>query len=130
MLLLLESTNQMLVLFESTNQKRVFTCCLQTQHVYLRVAVAHVADNAPVLHLVHVVPRHHVLVPGGGDHNVHLPHHLRQLHHLEAVHASLERADWVNLCHVDHASHVLERLATPLPHLSIPTHHDLQPEKP
>ena len=43
---------------------------LQAQHVNLSVAVAHVADNAAVLHLVHVVTGHHVLVPSCRDHYI------------------------------------------------------------
>ncbi len=45
---------------------------LEAEDVYLCVGVAHVAHNTPVLHLVHVVSRHHVLVARRGDHNIHL----------------------------------------------------------
>jgi hypothetical protein len=46
--------------------------CLETEYVHLCVGVAHVADDAAVLHFVHVVSRHHVLVARGRDHNINL----------------------------------------------------------
>ena len=46
--------------------------CLEAEHVHLCVGVSHVAYDAAVLHLVHVVPRHHVLVTRCRDHNIHL----------------------------------------------------------
>ena len=42
----------------------------QAENVNLSVAVAHVADNAAILHLVHVVAGHHVLVPSCCDHYI------------------------------------------------------------
>lgn len=45
---------------------------LEAKDVDLCVGVAHVTDDAAVLHLVHVVAGHNVLVPGGGDHDVDL----------------------------------------------------------
>ena len=56
--------------------------CLQAQHVNLRVAVAHVADNAPILHLVHVVAGHHVLVSSCRDHYINTLDYLCQFHNL------------------------------------------------
>lgn len=48
-------------------------------HVDLRVAVAHVADAASVLHALHVLARHHALVPGRRYHYVYLPYHLKPI---------------------------------------------------
>ena len=51
---------------------------LETEHVYLCVAVAHVTDDTTILHLVHVVPGHNVLIAGGRDHDIHLLHNLSE----------------------------------------------------
>ena len=55
---------------------------LEAQHVDLSVTVAHVADNAPVLHLVHVVAGHHVLVSSCRDHYINTLDYLCQFHNL------------------------------------------------
>ena len=57
-----------------------------THHVNLRVRVAHVTEQGPVLHPVHVVAGDDILVPGGRDDDIHLTDHLAHLHHTETVH--------------------------------------------
>ena len=102
---------------------------LQAQHINLSVAVAHVADNAPVLHLVHVVTGHHVLVSSCRDHNINALDYLCQFHNLsekqtwhksanyflghiiqrfsslannlKTIHASLKRTNRINLSDID-----------------------------
>merc|ERR1719234_799421 len=98
---------------------------LEAEHVDLGVAVAHVADNAPVLHLVHVVPGHHVLVAGCRDYDVNALDNLCQLHNLKTIHASLKRTDRVNLSDIDHAPKVFQGLAATLSNLTIPCHKNL-----
>lgn len=51
--------------------------CAQRVHIHLGVAVPHVADDAAVLHALHVVARHHALVASRRYHDVHLPYHLQ-----------------------------------------------------
>ena len=62
-----------------------------THDVYLSVRVSHVADDAAVLHLVHVFSGDDILVAGGGDNNVHLADHFTKLHRPHTVHAARQR---------------------------------------
>ncbi len=98
---------------------------LERHDVDLGVGVSHVADDAAVLHLVHVLAGDDALVAGGRDDDVHVLDDVLELDHLIAVHAGLERADRVDLGHVDHAAHGLQALGAPLANLTVATDNDL-----
>mmetsp|Transcript_2057 Transcript_2057/g.4187 ORF Transcript_2057/g.4187 Transcript_2057/m.4187 type:complete len:421 (+) Transcript_2057:240-1502(+) len=75
---------------------------LELRHLDLVVEVANVADDGVVLHLRHVLAGDDVFVAGGGDEDVGivLLDAVLECVDLVALHASLQRADRVDLRHV------------------------------
>ena len=85
--------------------------------------MANIADYGLILHLLHVLYRDHVAVPGGGNKDVALFYRLFHRGYLESFHRCLQCTDGVNLGD-DHARAVgTHRLRAPLPHVAI-TQHD------
>merc|ERR1712232_300365 len=70
----------------------------QLCHFNFIVEVTNVADDCVVLHLLHVIDSDDFEVTSGRRENVNLANHGLQGYNLEALHACLQRADWVNLC--------------------------------
>merc|ERR1712054_124532 len=70
---------------------------LQILHGNLIVEVANVAHNCIVLHLLHVLQCDDLEVASGRCEDVNLSHNLFNGHHLEALHASLQGTNGVNL---------------------------------
>merc|ERR1719149_534763 len=71
---------------------------LQAVHVDLVVKVPDVADNGVVLHLLHVLQSDDLEVACARDKDVNFTYNGLQGCHLESLHASLQRADGVDLC--------------------------------
>merc|ERR1739844_727906 len=78
--------------------------CFQFSHLNLIVKMANVAHNGIVLHLLHVLESDDLEVARSRRKNVHLPDYRLQSDNLEALHARLERTDWVNLSDQDTGS--------------------------
>jgi len=53
--------------------------------------VAHVAHDASVLHLVHVLARDHIFIARRCNNNVYISNDFIELHHSEAVHAVMRQ---------------------------------------
>mmetsp|Transcript_46588 Transcript_46588/g.118141 ORF Transcript_46588/g.118141 Transcript_46588/m.118141 type:complete len:403 (-) Transcript_46588:61-1269(-) len=70
---------------------------LELCHLNLVVEVANVADDSIVLHLLHVLQCDDLEVARGSREDVDLAHHGVQGHDLEALHASLQSVDGVDL---------------------------------
>merc|ERR1719146_22631 len=74
---------------------------LESFHLNLIVEVTNVTNDGVVLHGLHVLQSDDLEVSCGGYEDVCLAHHGLHLHHLEALHASLQCADWIDLCDHD-----------------------------
>ena len=72
-------------------------CADEASHVDLIVKVTNVANDGIVLHLAHVLGHDDVLVAGGGDEDVGSSQDILHGSNGEALHASLQSADGVNL---------------------------------
>merc|ERR1719235_425310 len=71
---------------------------LESFHLNLIVKVTNVTNNGIVLHGLHVLQSDDLEISCGGYKDVCLAHNGLHLHHLEALHASLQCADWIDLC--------------------------------
>ena len=95
---------------------------LEVLHGNLVVKVPDVAHDGVVLHLLHVVQRDDLEVASGRSENVHLTNHLLGGHHLEALHARLQRANGVNLCDQHAGACTPHSKSAALAHISIACH--------
>mmetsp|Transcript_31344 Transcript_31344/g.72943 ORF Transcript_31344/g.72943 Transcript_31344/m.72943 type:complete len:387 (-) Transcript_31344:305-1465(-) len=91
---------------------------LEQLHLDLVVEVANVAYDGVILHLAHVLERDDVLVAGSGDEHVRRGNDVLHRHDLVAAHASLQRADGVDLGDVNDGSLRLHRLGRTLAHVA------------
>src|SRR5262249_9116652 len=83
------------------------------------VEMADIADDGVVLHLVHVNPRDHVHVAGGGDEDVAEFAGVVHGDDLEAFHAGLQRADRIDLGDVDGGASGAKGLGTALADVAV-----------
>ncbi len=81
----------------------------QRRDLDLRIEVADVADDRPVMHLAHVVEGDDVDVAGGGDENVGARRGFVHRRDLVALHRRLKRADRVDFGDHDPAAGVAQR---------------------
>jgi hypothetical protein len=58
-----------------------------TYNINLRVGVAHVAYNTPILHLIHVLSCNNILIASCCDDYVYVTYHLIQFHNSKTIHA-------------------------------------------
>merc|ERR1719394_412908 len=70
----------------------------QVLHLDLVVEVSDVAYDGVVLHLLHVLQGYDLEVARGCGEDVDLTDHALHCHHLEALHASLQSTDRIDLC--------------------------------
>ena len=95
---------------------------LQVLHGNLVVEVADVAHDGVVLHLLHVLQGHDLEVARGRGEDVHLTHALLDGHHLETLHARLQRADGVDLRDEHSCTCATHGKGTALAHVSVAGH--------
>ena len=91
---------------------------LEAEHVDLVIEVADVTDNRVVLHLRHVRRRDDVLVASRRREDVDVLDYRLHADNLVPLHARLQRADRVDLRHVDDAACRLERRGAALANIA------------
>mmetsp|Transcript_8468 Transcript_8468/g.11930 ORF Transcript_8468/g.11930 Transcript_8468/m.11930 type:complete len:215 (+) Transcript_8468:373-1017(+) len=92
----------------------------QLLHFNLVVKVADVSDDRVVLHHRHQPLGNDALISRSRYEYIARFHHRLKPHHAEPFHGSLQRADRVNLSHVNDRPCRLHRLCTPLPNIPVP----------
>mmetsp|Transcript_14139 Transcript_14139/g.37449 ORF Transcript_14139/g.37449 Transcript_14139/m.37449 type:complete len:510 (+) Transcript_14139:196-1725(+) len=95
---------------------------LNAGHVDLVVEVTDVTDDGVVLHLLHVRKRDDVEVARGRGEDVDLTHNGLHRHHLEALHAGLQRADRVDLGDEHAGTRTAQREGAALAHIAVAAH--------
>merc|ERR1712066_362770 len=95
---------------------------LESSHVDLVVKVPDVADDGIVLHVLHVGKGDDVEVASCRSEDVDLPHNILHANHLKALHASLQRADGVDLSDQDTGASSPQGVSTSLAHIAIAAH--------
>mmetsp|Transcript_71842 Transcript_71842/g.232493 ORF Transcript_71842/g.232493 Transcript_71842/m.232493 type:complete len:298 (+) Transcript_71842:120-1013(+) len=95
---------------------------LEARHVDLVVEVADVADDGVVLHLLHVLQRDDVKVARRRGKDVDFADHRLERHHLEALHARLQRADRVDLRDEDAGAGAAHGEGAALAHVAVAAH--------
>ena len=87
--------------------------------------MAHVADDATIFHLVHVLTCHNIFIASARDYNIYGTNHFIEFHHSKSVHASLQCANWVNLRYTNYATKSFQRLGAALANFTVSAKDDL-----
>ena len=97
----------------------------QVAHLDFAVEMPDIADDRPVLHLLHVLSPNHIAAARGGNEDV---ADRRQILHggdRKSFHGRLERADRVDLGDEHLSAETAHRLGAPFAHISVAADHDL-----
>jgi hypothetical protein len=94
----------------------------KSEHVNFVVEVANVANNGIVLHLLHVFGHNDILVAGGCDEDINLRNDAFYTHNTETLHACLQRADRVDLCHIHNCILTAHGSGATLAHVTVTEH--------
>jgi hypothetical protein len=85
----------------------------------------HVANDAAILHFLHVLPSNHALVASGSDNDINISDDFVELHDTKAVGARLKRTDRVYFGDVHDAAEGFKSLRATLADFTVTTERDL-----